>query len=183
MDSAVECMVFALNALGYIACSSQFLDITNEKKLKKISPRNLVNPENPENVVQGYDVYFPSLKKCWHENYDLLSLIFEQHQVSKHRSTIYVGGNVRGDPPSGFFEMLGLQDDKMKQVLFTPMAEILIQPQPKVPLQKRKPTALKDIPKLEDIAEQFCEFINICGVNALTDAKTNIKLKHYEFLH
>ena len=180
MDSAVECMVFALNALGYIACSSKFLDITDEKKLKEISPSNLLNPKK---MTQGYDDYFPSLKKCWHENNDLLSLIFEQHDVSKHRSTIYVGGQKRIDPPSGFFEMLGLQDDKVKQVPFMPMAEILIPPNRKVPLQKRKHIALKDIPKLEDIAEKFCEFINTCGVNALADAKTNIKLKHCEFVN
>ena len=42
MDSAIECMVFALNALGYNANSTQFLDVTNEKKLKQISPYNIL---------------------------------------------------------------------------------------------------------------------------------------------
>jgi len=35
-------MVFALNALGYNANSTQFLDVTNEKKLKQISPYNIL---------------------------------------------------------------------------------------------------------------------------------------------
>ena len=36
MDSAIECTVFTLNALGYAANSEQFKDVTNENELKKI---------------------------------------------------------------------------------------------------------------------------------------------------
>ncbi|GAI06951.1 unnamed protein product, partial [marine sediment metagenome] len=38
----------------------------------------------------------------------------------------------------------------------------------------------KDIDKLEDIAEKFCAFINNCGVKALEDAQSRIKLNCYE---
>ena len=109
--------------------------------------------------------------------------IFEQHDVSKHRSTIFTGGSIRNDPPPGFFEKLGIEGDKGKQTLFfTPMAEILLTPQPKTPLQKRQPREYKDIDKLEDVTERFCTFINMCGVKVLEDARGKIKLNHYEFI-
>ena len=61
MDSAIECMVFALNALGYITNSTQFLDVSDEKKLRKISPNNILGkpPDYLGGVVEGYDNYFP----------------------------------------------------------------------------------------------------------------------------
>ena len=171
MDSAIECMVFALNALGYIANSTQFLDVSDEKKLRKIAPNNILG-----GVVEGYDNYFPSLKNYWDENRDLIYKISEQHDVSKHRSMIFSGGSSRNDPPHGFFEKWG------KQALFTPMAEILLTSEPKTPWRKRQPQEYKDIDKLESVAEGFCTFINICGVKVLEDARSGIKLKHYELI-
>ncbi len=183
MDSAIECMVFALNALGYIVDSTKFIDITDEKKLRKIKPSNLIGspPTYSQGFISGYDIYFPFLKKYWRESLDLLKIIFEQHNVSKHRSTIYRGGKMRDDPPFRFFEMLGIKDDKAKQILFTPMAEILLEPQLKVPISKRKPVKLEGIPRLEDVAERFCTFIDVSGTKALEDAKTRIKLNYNEF--
>jgi hypothetical protein len=178
MDSAIECMVFALNALGYIADSSKFLDISDEKKLRNISPNNLLLEKN---FVEGYNVFFPSLKKYWLNNRDFLFLIFEQHDVSKHRSTIYKGGKVRNDPPSGFLEILGINDDKLLQTNYPPMAEILIYPQLKIPARKRSAVKREDIHRLEDIAEKFCEFIDLSGAKAIEDAKANIKLNYIEF--
>lgn len=181
MDSAVECMVFALNALGYIADPPQFLDITNEQKLKQIFPRNILGkPPAYSNGLKGYDNYFPSLKSYWHENQELIYTISEQHDVSKHRSAIFSGGQLRNDPPPGFFEKLGIAGDKGKESLFCPMAEIILIPKPKTPW--RQPQEYKDIDKLENIAEMFCAFINICGAKALGDAKTTIKLNYYEFI-
>jgi hypothetical protein len=86
-------------------------------------------PTHSKGFILGYDIYFPFLKKYWCESLDLLKLIFEQHDVSKHRSTVYKGGKARDDLPSGFFEMLGIKDDKVKQTFFSPMAEILVVPQ------------------------------------------------------
>ena len=184
MDSAIECMVFALNALGYIANSTQFLDVSDETKLRKISPINILGKPSDYlgGVVEGYDNYFPSLKNHWDKNRDLINTIFEQHAVSKHRSTIFAGGSCRNDPPHGFFEKWGIQDDKGKQALFTPMAEILLTSEPKTPWRKRQPQEYKDIDKLESVAERFCTFINICGVKVLEDARGRIKLNHYEFI-
>ena len=177
MDSAIECMVFALNALGYIANSTQFLDVSDEKKLRKISPNNILG-----GVVEGYDNYFPSLKNYWDENRDLIYKISEQHDVSKHRSIIFSAGSCRDDPPHGFFEKWGIQDDEVIQALVAPMAEILLTPQPKIPWRKQQPKKIEDIDKLEDVTERFCTFINICGVKVLEDARSRIKLKHYKFI-
>jgi hypothetical protein len=184
MDSAIECMVFALNALGYIADSEQFKDVTKENELAKISPYNILgkSPNYTTGFVQGYDIYFPSLKSYWHQNRELIHKIFEQHDVSKHRSVAFSGGTARNDPPPGFFEQLGIAGDKVKQAIFCPMAEIILTYQPKTPWRQRKPHDYKDIDKLEDIAERFCTFINTCGRKALEDAKSTIKLQHYDFI-
>lgn len=184
MDSAIECMVFGLNALGYIADSKQFKDVTNEKELASISPYNILGkpPNYTSGMVQGYDNYFPSLKSYWHQNRDLIHTIFEHHDVSKHRSVVFKGGQMRMDPPLGFFEQLGIEHDKVKQALLCPMSEIILQYQPKTPWRQRKPHDYKDIDKLEDIAEKFCTFINTSGVKALQDARSTIKLNHYDFI-
>ena len=165
MDSAIECMVFALNALGNIADSSKFLDVTNEKDLLKICPYNILGkpPQYSTGFIQGYDDYFPSLKSYWHENRELIYTIAEQHDVSKHRSTIFEGGHGRINPPQGF-------------------EEIILRYQPKTPRQQRKPHRYEDMVKLEDVAERFCTFINNCGVKALEDAKSRIKLNYYDFI-
>lgn len=183
MDSAIECIVFALNALGYIADSTKFLDVTSEKDLSKIKPYNILGrpPTYTTGFIQGYDDYFPSLKSCWLDNLDLIRTIYEQHNVSKHRSTIYQGGRARNDPPPGFFEKLGIRDDRVKQSFFTPMEEIILSPEPKTPWRQQKRRDYESTHKLEDLAERFCTFINLCGIKALEDAKSSIKLTYYEF--
>lgn len=182
MDSAIECMVFALNALGYAADLTQFLDVTNEKKLRQVSPYNILGkPPTHSNPVKGFDTYFPSLKSYWHENQDLIYIISEQHDVSKHRSAIFSGGKIRTDPPPGFFEGLGIENNGGEQIRVSPWAEIILTRQPKIPWRQRKLRDCKDVKKLEDIVEEFCTFINICGLKAVEDAKDRIKLNYYEF--
>jgi hypothetical protein len=182
MDSAIECLVFALNALGYATSSDKFFDVTNEKDLAKISPANILGkPPEYKTYRQGYDIFFPSVRQFWYENRYLIHTISEQHDVSKHRSTIYAGGKSRNDPPPGFFERLGIKDNQIAQVIITPMEEIILTYQPKTPWRQRKTPTYKDTDKLEDIAEKFCAFINICGLKVLEDARSNIKLNYYEF--
>jgi hypothetical protein len=184
MDSAIECMVYTLNALGYIAEPTQFLDVTDDTQLKKISPYNILGrpPDYKKGLMLGYDNYLPSLKSYWQENTDLLLKISEQHDVSKHRKAIFEGGRMRTDPPPGFFESLGVGDDKGDQLAISPMAEILLRPKPKIPAQQLHPSDHETKEKLEDLAENFCSFINMCGEKALDDARNRIKLNHYGFL-
>ena len=183
MDSAIECMVFSLNALGYIADSEQFHDVTDVWKLRSINPNNILGkpPKYDEGFVRGYDAYFPNLKKYWQKNLDLIKKIAEHHDVSKHRTTIYKGGKINSNPPPGFFKKLGIENDEVMQMLCSPMEEIILIRQPKTPWKQRKKN-YSPHPLLETIAEEFCTFINTCGEKALKDAKRNIKLKYNKFI-
>lgn len=183
MDSAIECMAYSLNALGYIADSMQFHDVTDVKTLKKISPYNILGrpPNYTRGLLSGYDAYFPNLKKYWQENRDLIQIIAEHHDVSKHRTTIFRGGKINNNPPPGFLKKLGIENDKEMQMLIYTMEEIILIHQPKTPWRQR--TRAHQPPQLlETIAEEFCTFINTCGEKALKDAKSNIKLNHNTFI-
>ncbi len=176
MDSAVECIVYMLNALGYVANPIQFKDVTDETKLAQIFPWNILGKQKKDDkveFVEGYKNYFPSLKSYWCENKDLIRQIADQHNVSKHRSSIFSGGKRRIDPPPDFFKKFGIED-KTEQIVLSPFAEIDLPLQPKLPWRKRDP---KGSVKLDDIVSRFHIFINISGVKALEDARNNIKLK------
>jgi hypothetical protein len=177
MDSAIECFTFALNALGYGVSPSDFKNITDVKSLRGICPQNILGNNRarpPIPPLLGYNNYFHLLQKHWQNNENLLCTIRDQHDVSKHRKTIFLGGQVRNDPPPEYYELLGIQNDPIKkQFLSHPMAEILLDPDPK------ESTINRQIPnnfKLEPIAEEFCEFINVSGQKAYEDATTYIKL-------
>lgn len=182
MDSAIECITFALNALGFCASNNLlFWNITEFNKLKKISPYDILGRKNTTPSTDGlpeYSTYFPGVKQYWDSKIDLLDTIFEQHDVSKHRETIFTGGMSRNDPPPGFFESLGIkEDDASSKALFWPMKEIIIKTNPKAPRINRTPTPVDERVLLEDIVVEFKEFIEITGVKALQDAKDNINLK------
>lgn len=168
MDSAIECFVFMLNALGWAIAPDQFLDVTDGKTLKRIAPRNIVGTQS----VLGYSTYFPSLQRHWAAHTELLQMITDQHDVSKHRTAISQGGQHRSDAPAGFYESLGIPDDPSARFLFWPMAEILLMPNPKGPVASRTPTSADQCPMLEQLAEQFCAFMNLSCDKALDDAAT-----------
>ena len=182
MDSAIECFVFAMNALGYVVAPAEFLDVTEEKTLKRIAPSNILGTKTQAPLL-GYAHYFPTLQSHWQANEAILATIMEQHDVSKHRSTIYVGGKYRADAPPGFFEALGISDDAATRFQFSPMEEIVLKPEPKTPQGKQAPVAnYSDLDTLENIGQRFCEFINQTSKRALTDTRTSIKLVHETFL-
>jgi hypothetical protein len=181
MDSAVECFVFGINGLGNAVAPQEFLDATDYKALRRVAPWNILGNKGQSPRV-GYTHYFPSLQAYWQESRVLLDTITEQHDVSKHRSTIYEGGRARDDPPPGFYEALGIENEPNAQVHFWPMAQIILSPEPKTPLSKRKPVAQGDVKKLEIVAETFCKFINTSCLKAFDDARSHIILPHPEFL-
>lgn len=90
LDSAIECLVFALNAIGYgIMDSNLFISIEDEKRLRRIKPDNIFNGNN-----EHYKKYFPNLTNYWLENplhkyhitpKQLWESIRDNHDVSKHR--------------------------------------------------------------------------------------------------
>lgn len=182
MDSAIECFTFAMNALGNAVAPSDFLNVTDERSLKRITPANILGTKT-QAPQRGYARYFPTLQTYWQANEALLTTIVEQHDVSKHRSTIYVGGKYRTDMPPGFLEQLGIDAESAMRFEYSPMEEILLKPEPKVPRGKKTPVAnYEDLETLESIGPRFCEFINQTSKEALADATRNIKLNHQTFL-
>jgi len=85
----------------------------------------------------------------------LIAKIRDLHDVSKHRRTIFVGGQARSDPPDGFYEALGLPEDAARRALLWPMAEIILQDDPKSPAVHRTPKAVRDGELLEDLVPSF----------------------------
>lgn len=188
MDSFIECISFTLNALGYCASSmKKFRDVTSEKGLKQVSPFDILGRENtnpPQPYLSEYDAYFPNVRKYWESKKDIIEIIFEQHDVSKHRETIFAGGRSRTTPPLGFFESLGLDPDPSKNIggaVFWPMEEIIIKNDPKIPKNVRKTLPPKNHITLEWLVPEFQGFAEKTGELALNDAKTNIKLNFTEF--
>ena len=177
-DSALECLVYALNALGYAAEPALFCDITKASKLKNISPRNIVGGKRKKPLA-GYKRYFPLVQNEWTRNEALLRKIVNLHDVSKHRRTIYQGGVVRQDAPAGFFEGLGITDESKKAV-FCPAQEVILMFDPKLE-GKPLPSRREDYEKLEDIGPLYCKFINKISKLAAKDAKATIKLKEKKF--
>jgi hypothetical protein len=185
MDSMIECITYAFNALGFCASGEKnFRNITCEKSLKKISPNDILgrpyyNPPRPD--LPEYDVYFPKVRAYWESKKELINTVFEQHDVSKHRETIFVGGKCRIDPPEGFYESLGIDPDDSTQKsiksIFSPMKEIILMNNPKQPRIDRAPQTLENSVLLEELVSEFKGFVEQTGSLALLDARDNINLK------
>lgn len=185
MDSSIECIAFSLNALGFAYQPKLFRDVTNRHALSKISPRDIVGSfftDRKREPLGGYTKIFPNLQAFWTDEIELLTQITAQHDVSKHRETIFTGGMARLDPPDGFYEELGIPDEPEARSLFWPMAEIILRNDPKGPRVDRRPQSKDDQILLEDLVEDYRHFIQETGLKALTDARANIRLKHEEFL-
>lgn len=123
MDSVVECFVYMMNALGFAADPPSFKDITDQKAMKAIAPRNVIGDAR-QSPLAGYAKFFPSVQQLWVDNRELMELIMEQHDVSKHRFGYGLSGRYRNDPPPGFFESLNI--DPKRKYEFSPMEEILL---------------------------------------------------------
>lgn len=175
MDSAIECLTFTLNALGYVAAPGSFRDVSDASALKKISPKDilgdpLVNPSR--SPLDGYATIFPNVMSLWQSKSALLNRIIEQHDASKHRQAIYVGGMMRLDPPLGFYESLGISDDSLSYSEFQPMAEIILPNDSKLPWVERKPKPIEGL--LKTVSAEFVDFIQDTGDAAFNDAKAKI---------
>lgn len=190
MDSALECLTFALNALGWAAMPSGFWDVTDGRKLRRISPLDILGDLTltpPLAPKPGYTAIFPSFQALWQGQARLISQIRDLHDVSKHRRTIYVGGKRRLDTPAGFYESLGIpeessnREDSSLRTLLCPEAEIILKPDPKSPSLQRlaRPVGQRDL--LEDLVPSFADFINSSGAAALADAQTKVPLKETQF--
>lgn len=182
MDSALECFTFALNAFGYAGFPSDFRDVTDEHAQRQINPLDITRDQSssPE-PLPGYAKAFPTVQQHWRAHSLLIAKIRDLHDVSKHRRTIFIGGQGRLDTPEGFYGALGVPDDSALRTLFLPMAEILLKPDPKVPTVARTPKPRQELELLEQLVPEFAHFISKTGELALHDARSTIPLNEWKF--
>lgn len=184
MDSALECLTFALNALGFAHSSTDFRDVGDHRSLKRIAPVDILgNPAAtpPRDPLTGYARVFPTLQAWWQSHQSMIDRIVDLHDVSKHRETIFVGGMCRMDPPPGFYESLGIPENRSVRAQFWPMAEIILRKDPKLPHASRTPQTVDEQVLLENLVPEFAALISRSGDLALADARRNISLRFQEF--
>lgn len=171
MDSAFECLVFALNALGQARLVPGFRAVTDEEALRKISPRDIIGSQ----PLPGWGKLFPRFQNHCVAHKSLISLIADNHDVTKHRQAGFAGGKIRMDPPKGFFERLGLPENHPARTHIAPMQEVLIPLHPKLPMEARS-SDLAAWTHLETMIEEFRVFINEAVCLAKDDASATLKL-------
>lgn len=174
MDSALECLTFALNSFGQ-AVNSQFLSISDKDKLKKVSPKNitqeLIYPfkkENKSDIFISYKNLFPNLQEYWISKIEMQNIIIANHDVSKHRHSIYSSGLRNTSAPHNFYEQLGIKGVVQEEHWYWPMKEVILQKDPKETLDKQDP---ENTILLEELTAIFFEFINESGEKILQDMK------------
>jgi len=182
LDSALECFLYAMNALGFGARPNEFPDITTEKGLRSIAPW-LVLGSSSRSTHPAFSTYFSRVRSVWHQHRDLIEEVQRQHDVSKHRSSIYRGGQSRMDPPPGFYARLGLSDDHPRRFDFAPMAEVILDPDPKRPGSSPRPHIKhEDLQTLEGLCVEFATLVEASCRALFEDAKQLVQLTHTEFL-
>ena len=77
---------------------------------------------------------------------------------------------------------MGIPNDPKMQVLLSPMEEIILKPEPKSPLIKPTTVSRSDMDTWEEVAADFCEFIDTSCIKALEDATNNVALPQSQFL-
>lgn len=169
-DSAIECFTYALNALGNCVAPEAFIEVSRDENLRRIKPDNIIgSPAHPRKdaPLPGYQRYFPRLQDHWICHQPLIKAIVDNHDVSKHRQTIYRGGRARTDGPW--------------QGVFGPHAEIILQNDPRAHHSRQPDKPLSGYTLLEELAPAYSKFINQTMVLALGDARANIPLKEATF--
>jgi hypothetical protein len=174
MDSALECTIFALNALGQARQPNGFRSVSDENALKKISPRDVMGKSTSQPLL-GWKTLFPQFQHHCLNHSSLLTIIMDNHDVTKHRQSGFSGGKVRSDPPQGFYESLGIPEDHPLRYMIAPMKEVLIPFQPKLPLEARS-SDLADWTHLEQVVDDFRHFINEAVCLANSDAQQTLNL-------
>jgi len=122
---------------------------------------------------------FSTLQSYWQGKAPLLSLIFDNHDVTKHRHQTPLHGVSRQDPPAGFYEDLGLPNDPLIRIIkgpIPPVKETWISKVPKLPADQR-PTSRDHLVSVESVELEFHEFIANSFKLALQDAQHNIVLQ------
>ena len=176
MDSALECLVFALNALGWGA-GAEFRDVTADRALRQVKIRDVFMGQSGDEPQTGFAALFPTFSSGFNAHRITIGTIADLHDVSKHRQVIYRGGQRRNDPPSGFFQRLGIAASSAEAVILSPHAEILLPADPKAPAADRQTEPYDPERSLEHLAAQFQVLVDQSVAAALADARNNINLE------
>ena len=161
-----------MNALGNCVDPGAFVDVSNDDNLRKVKPENIIGApmrKQPILPLPGYLKYFPTFQAHWVKNRSLIETIMSHHDVSKHRQTIYHGGSMRLDPPPGY------------PADFGPPAEIILLADPRAHHSRQPATSASGHTLLEQLAPDYCDFVNETVKLALADARANIPLKVPQF--
>ena len=116
---------------------------------------------------------------AWKADAPLLELIFANHDVTKHRQQAGVTGMGRVDPPTGFYDSLGIPDDPISHGMYGPshpMQEVRIPKHPKLPISQA-PKERAAWTSLEELEKTFYALITKSFQLALEDARRTIILK------
>jgi len=175
MDSAVESFVFGLNALGYAVEPSGFRDIKSPGALRRIGPGDVTRPGS-DRPQPGYAKLFPTLQQHFLKSEPLLKIVFDNHNLSKHRLYGLTGASVRNDAPAGYWASMGLDPSNPITVLVAPMSSILIPLEPLVPLDAR-PGDLSSFTDLATVIRDFHGFLDAAMLCAAADVESTIVLK------
>lgn len=171
MDSALECFVFMLNALGQAADPEGFWSVSIEKQLKRVSPRDIL-----EDRCSGYQTLFPQVRQCWADHTELIRLVMENHDVAKHRTQTSQAGTLDLE---GLGEPLGESPTPeevtayAKKIRSAPMKEVLMPRWPKLPVGGRS-SDREDWTTLEEIEEGWEVLIAKSFQTAVEDARVGI---------
>jgi hypothetical protein len=161
MESAMECFVFALNALGNAKDPAAFLDVTSDKALQPVGPGNIIGSGNQ--VRPGYARYFPSLSAHWCANTIFIRFLVDQQAASKHRMATVGGGASDSSIPAGDLAALNM-------IQFSRINLLL---KPKEPLLTADPH--EPVIDFEVLLRHWSTFIHESIVLAVNDAVANIK--------
>lgn len=155
MDSALECFAFALNALGCQIWPEDFWKLT---ELASVTPKKIIKAE------RGYAKYFGSVVKFWQDESEMLTAVMDYHDVSKHRTTIFQGGQMRLDAPPGFYRP-GMP----------PAEKLLLDPTPKASPSQKRPEEAASWRSLETLVLDYRVFVNETLRLARDDAERSIR--------
>jgi hypothetical protein len=173
MDSALECLTFAINALGYCVDPSGFRDVANPKALNQIRTKDIYG----EKLLSGYTKIFPELQKLWLTSAMLIERVTELHDVSKHREAIFSGGQFNlEDVHDGFYEKIGTTEGVI-QTFYQPFQRIVLDKAPKIPKVLKQPFGWTEHDTLEYLVGEYMDFIGKSLDLAFQEATANIPLQ------
>jgi hypothetical protein len=173
MDSAFECWLFALNALGFGVDPSSFASMTKTSGLRRVRPEAIFGA--PKAEIVGFAKTYPSVGELWKTHAQDIRLIMDSHDVSKHRSATFSGGQMRMDAPPDFLASVpGLSRTEM--LIGGPMSKITLPRNPKLPMSQR-PSDLAHWTDLKDLKGCFDAVMTNTVELAVMDVRANVALK------